>query len=513
MRKAIMGGLLATAIGISGLTAQAIGQGPESEKQPWEASDADSSAKCAAITPAALGATTATGKWVAADEAKHMPAYCEVSANLSPVAGSNIGVVYRLPAAWNGKMLGLGGGGWAGNITLGSATPGLRAGYATAQTNGGHASTSPWDTDWTAAPEAVTDFAFRAINRMTVAGKALVKSYYGKAQDRAYFHGCSTGGRMALMEAQRFPDDYDAIIAEAPVYSLQVQTSAVLRGNVIAAGGGFTPDQMKLINTSVLQACDAKDGLADGVIANPRQCSWSPKALACPAGQAASATCLAPKQVATLETLYAGIKAPDGSWAMLPLNKGGEAGWGMFIKIDGSGTDQASGGGMPGLSPLLFGSRKVDFNAFTANKDVPEARRSAFAKAYEATNPNLAPFFAHGGKLLLWHGQSDPGPSPVATVEYYEQVLKANPSARGSVALFLAPGVGHCRGGPGPDIVDNLSALDRWKEIDIAPERIIARRADNTQTRPLCPWPKVARYKGRGDANLPNSYVCEAPKS
>ncbi len=220
-----------------------------------------------------------------------MPAYCEVAGTLSPAPGSQIGVVYRLPANWNGKMLGLGGGGWAGNVTLQAATPGLKAGYATASTNGGHPSTSPWDVDWSSNPESLTDFAYRAINQMTVAGKSVVQSYYGRKQDKAYFQGCSTGGRMALMEAQRFPDDYDAIIARAPVYTLQVQTSGVLRSKLVKEAGGFSPGQLKLANDAVLGACDAKDGLKDGLINDPRAAAGAPgRSSARPASRATPAS-------------------------------------------------------------------------------------------------------------------------------------------------------------------------------------------------------------------------------
>lgn len=506
MMKAKRTGLLVSALG-AGLFGGLIAM--PASAQSAASGTAES---CAALAGnSSLGANSVSANWVAADTAKGLPAFCEVKAILSPVADSKIGVVYRLPAGWNGKMLGLGGGGWAGNVTIMSATPGLKAGYATAQTDGGHPSTSPWDTSWTTNSAAVTDFAYRAINQMTVAGKAIVKTYYGRAQEKAYFHGCSTGGRMALMEAQRFPTDYDGIISEAPVYSLQVQTSAVLRNKTIAAGGGFSPEQLKLVNDAALKACDAKDGVTDGLITNPRACAWSPRTLACPAGQAAgSATCLAPKQVSALETLYAGIKAPDGSYAMLPLSKGGELGWSMFIKTDGTGTDQQSGGGMPGLSPLLFGERKVDFANLDPDKDVPEARASAFGKMYEATNPDLAAFFSHGGKLLMWHGESDPGPSPVATADYVTAVQKGGAKAVSSVRLFMAPGVGHCRGGVGPDLVDNLGTLDQWVTKGTVPEQVVAHRADGKITRPLCAWPKVAKYKGAGDVNVPASYACEA---
>ncbi len=456
------------------------------------------------------GASSVTARWVPFDPTNAMPAYCEVSGTLSPVAGSSIGVMYRLPAAWNGKLLGIGGGGWAGNVTLAAAGEGLRKGYATAQTDGGHPSTSPWETTWTSSPEAVTDFAYRAINRMTVAGKALVRRHYGRPQERAYFQGCSTGGRMALMEAQRFPEDYDGIIAGAPVYSLQVQTSAILRNNGFGqAGAGFTEAQLKLVNESVLKACDAQDGLRDGIIAQPRLCRWQPTVLACKPGQEGAA-CLSTAQVKALGTMYAGVRSRDGRWAQFPLSKGGEAGWSRFINIAGTGNNQANGGGMPGLSHLLFGARAVDYATLSADQDVPEARASAFAKAYEATNPDLGAFFARGGKLILWHGESDPGPSPVGTLDYAKAAGARNREAGGSLRTYLLPGVEHCRGGPGADKVDWLAALDRWVDKGEAPATLIAQREDGTMKRPVCRWPQVARYSGKGDANDPASWRCVA---
>ncbi len=495
MRRVLIHALLASATGAL-LPAIAHAQG-------------GGEAACTALANARVDSAIAiAAKWVAADSAGGLPAFCEVSATLSPAQGSQIGVVYRLPETWNGKLLGLGGGGWAGNVTLMSAAPGLKEGYATAQTDGGHPSTSPWDTDWTVNPEAVTDFAYRAINRMTVAGKAVVERYYGRKQDKAYFHGCSTGGRMALMEAQRFPEDYDAIISEAPVYTLQVQTSAVLRSMLFKTANGISPEQLKLVNDAVLGACDAKDGLKDGVIADPRRCDWKPQSLVCKPGEAPGATCLSDKQAFLFDALYAGW-ADDGLWKSWPLSKGGELGWSMFITTDGTGVTQASGGGLPGLSHLVLGDMEVDFNHFGFNTLVPRILSSDFAKTYGADDPDLSAFIARGGKLLLWHGESDPGPSPVATADYYAAALKATPGAANAIRLFMAPGVGHCRGGAGADLVDNLGALDQWTQSGKAPETLTATKANSPMKRLLCAWPKVAKFSGAGDENDPAAYTCE----
>jgi feruloyl esterase len=460
--------------------------------------------KCAQVTPAMLGATTASGKWVA--EADGLPGFCEVTATLSPVSGSNIGVVYRLPGSWNGKVLGFGGGGWIGNIALGTASEGLRKGYATLQTDAGHPIGNVWDNSWAANPVAAADFSHRAIHEMTAAGKKLVAAYYSQPHRKAYYQGCSTGGRMGLMEAQRYPDDYDAMSVGAPVYTLQVQTSAVLRGQTFARNGGvFTAADLQLAQTSALNACDAQDGFKDGLINDPRQCRWDPAEIQCTAGK--TATCLAPAQVANLRMAYEGVRAPDGEWAMLPMSRGGEAGWAAFVGTSGA-PDATNGGGLGGLLPIILGSRRTDLSNFTV-ADVQEVRRSEFARMYEANDPNLQPFFRSGGKLLLWHGENDPGPSPVGTLDYMRAVQSRAPAAAQSMRTFLYPGVGHCAGGPGADQIALLDALEAWDETGQAPEVLVGRKGNNNPlARPHCAYPNVARYDGSGEANDPANWQC-----
>ena len=472
------------------------------------AAKAQAGTGCAALTGKALGAhgTVLSAKDVAADPAKRLPAYCEVSAVLTPASGSRIGTVFRLPESWNGKILGLGGGGWAGNVTLAAAATGLQRGYATAQTDGGHPGTDLWNTDWATNPAAAADFSYRAIHETALAARQVVALRYGKPQTHAYYQGCSTGGRMGMMEAQRFPTDYDGIIAGAPVYTLQVQTSAMLRNQAFGApGAALSVADLALVNAAVLTACDAADGQRDGIVADPRACRWDPRALACKPGQQAG-QCLAPPQVAALRVAYDGVRAKDGSWAAFPLARGGETGWARFINAGGAG-DVTRGGGMIGLKPLLFGEAQVDMGHLTP-ADAAAARQSAFARDYEAGSPDIRAFAARGGKLILWHGWSDPGPSPTGTIDYYEAVRKAAPDTAGNVRLFLAPGVEHCGGGPGADQPDTLTALEAWVERGQAPATVVATRADGPMTRPLCPFPTRARYDGRGGVDDPRSYRC-----
>lgn len=468
---------------------------------------------CADFDASVLGAQDATSQWVEASE--DLPAYCEVSATLSPAEGSAIGVVYRLPEAWNGKLLGLGGGGWAGNITLQAASGGLANGYATLQTDGGNAGTDVWNNGWIVErPESAIDFSHRAVHEMTVAGKSVASSFYGREHDRAYFQGCSTGGRMALMEAQRYPTDYDAIIAGAPVYTLQVQTSAVFRNQTFAAGGGaggFSTEDLQLVQSSALAACDANDGLEDGLINNPRTCDWQPAALQCEGDKTAS--CLSAPQVTALNAAYDGARASDGSWSMFPMSRGGEAGWAFFVGTDGAGNDATGGGGLANLAPLFFGQQQVDFGAFS-DSNYLAVRNSEFAELYEAKNPDLSEFFANGGRLMLWHGESDPGPSPIGSTDYALAVAAQNPAAADQFRYYTLPGVGHCAGGPGADLVDYVAAMDDWVDSGEAPERLIGTKADGSITRPHCAWPNVARFEGDvdTDANDPDNWMC-VPRS
>jgi feruloyl esterase len=478
-------------------------------------------AACEALgAPSTFDKTTvSSAKIVAADQAKSLPAFCEVTASVKPVEGSSITVVYRLPENWNGKMLGLGGGGWAGNITLTTATPGLTKGYATAQTNGGHDVTNLWDTLWAANPEASIDFSHRAIHVMTNVGKQVIAKYYGERQKRAYFQGCSTGGRQALMEVQRYPKDYDGVIAGAPVYTLATQTSAVVRNQIFSRpGSNLTHAQLKRLNEAALAACDSKDGLVDGVITDPRTCVFDPGPLQCAQGHE-DATCLTAVQVKAVRDLYAGRKASTGETVAYGLTRGSEAAWSLYVSAtkrpdDASFLAGPSGQGLGGLRPQLFGDPNFDLRAFNPDKDFRTLRASAFAAEYEAKNPDISPFVNAGGKLLMWHGMDDPGPNVVATLEYYVQ-MKATTRAKvkaldSSARFFVLPGVYHCRGGPGADDFDSIAALDSWVEQGVAPNAMKATRSSApVSSRPVCQYPTLPRYNGKGDPNAAESFHCK----
>ena len=309
---------------------------------------------------------------------------------------------------------------------------------------------------------------------------------------------------MGLMEAQRFPTDYQAVIAGAPVYSLLVQTSSVVKNRLFTTPEtALPPATLARVNAAALAACDGKDGLKDGIVTDPRACDWDPIELQCKA--AASADCLTAAQVAALRNAYATLKTSSGKTAKPALNRGGELGWPTFISTQPA--RPTAEGQINGLNGFIYGDPNYDTARFDPVTETDKVRSSPFAKEYEAADPDIRPFLAAGGKLLLWHGFDDPGPSPLSTIEYYERV-KAVTGAASPVSLFVAPALYHCGGGPGANQIDWLSALERWEATGAAPQAIPAARADSPMTRPVCAWPALPYFKGEGDPNDARNFAC-----
>jgi feruloyl esterase len=434
-------------------------------------------------------------------------------------------------------VLGIGGGGWQGDTNLRTALPGLNRGYAVLMTNAGHdpptagvvggridgappagmkvvwKPRAAFDASWAKDnPEAVADFSWRAIHLTSVIGKDVAKRYYAKPLQLAVFQGCSTGGRMALMEARRFPDDYNAIIAGAPVFNLAVQTAGLVRGRLFNTDKtGLSDGQVQLITKAVLDACDALDGVKDGLISDPRACKWDPSAIQCKPGEAASDACLTVEQAGALRRAYADIRGSDGKVVVYGLSRGGEPGWSTFVATrpqPGSGPGAGGPGGSP-MNAYIYGDANYDEARFNPVTDTAKVRSSAFAKDYESDDPDIRPFLDKGGKLILWHGLSDPGPSPWATIAYYDQV-KAATGANSAVRMFAAPGVSHCGGGTGAASFDILAAMDDWIATGKAPETILASNPQKGFTRPLCAWPALPFYQGEGDPNDAASFSCRS---
>jgi feruloyl esterase len=477
---------------------------------------------------------------VPADAISGRPEHCQVNATISPGPGSRIGVVYRLPVAarWNGKLLGIGGSGWAGDLTIGSATLGLSRGYATLQTDSGHLSPNPFDLSWSLlAPgqldeEAVIDFGHRAVHLMTTVGKEVVRAHYGRSHDFAYFQGCSAGGRQGFQEVQRYPNDYDGVISGAPVHNIGVYMSAVWRTQLFHAGAdsNLLPAHVPLLARAVVAACDTLgrvDRVADGIITNPLPCRFDPRSLQCADPlDGSNPACLSARQVQTVRKMYRGHRTPDGELIAEGITHGSEPDW--ALRSVGNPAFPLGLNAVLG-SPFLAYLVKLDptFSLFDSDvdADLKEAKAAFATRQIEAINPKVMPFIRNGGKWIIWHGFNDPGPSPKQTAKYYETVVDAlgkrlhgdddehypnRLRAVQQLRYFLAPGVFHCGGGPGPDVVNPnlLTAIAQWVEHGVAPERVIATKSNGPLARPMCPYPQLARYVGEGDTNDPASFVC-----
>ena len=439
---------------------------------------------------------------------KDLPEFCRVSATLTPSSDSDIKVEVWLPTTtWNGKFEAVGNGGWAGVISYPAMADALRAGYATASTDTGHVGgrgTFALD-----HPEKLIDFSWRSEHEMTVKAKALIQAFYGSAPKLSYWNGCSTGGRQGLKEAQMFPNDYDGIIAGAPANRTAISlwiADAVLKD----PSSYIPPSKYPLIHQAAVAACDAADGLKDGLIDDPSKCRFDPAALRC--NGADSPSCLTDAQVTAAKKIYSpAINPRTGAELFSSLMPGSELGW----AVQAQGPEPAANL-YDQYRYVVFKDPNWDWKTFDFDKDVARGNRPENL-IMNATNPDMKAFFSHGGKLLLYHGWSDPQVPPLNTVKYFNSVVKnlgGADKAADRVRLFLAPGMGHCAGGEGPSVFDKVGPLERWVEQSKAPDALIASHVTDgkvDRTRPLCAFPQVATYKGSGNIDDAASFVCAAP--
>jgi hypothetical protein len=458
---------------------------------------------------------------VAAAGFKTLPAFCRIEATLTPTPDSDIKVEVWMPASgWNGKFVGIGNGVWAGTISYFELGAPLSRGYAVAATDTGHTGNG-LTADWAVGhPEKLTDFGYRAVHDMTVAAKAAVSDFYGSGPKLSFWNSCSTGGRQGLMEAFRFPEDYDAISAMAPANPMtDLMTQSLWTGYqaVRAPGAGLTPAKLAVAHKAYLAECDDKDGLKDGIVSAPRACSFDPAVVQCKTGDAAD--CLTAEQVATLRAIYGGVRDPKTGKPLLPgYPPGSELQLAVMVSAPEPFPVATSY-----MRMLVFGSQKGwDFKGFDYAADTAKARAYG-AKTLDVSPTGLGPFFAHGGKLLLSHGWTDGLIPANNTVAFYEKLSSSLPAKQKQeqLRLFMVPGMNHCSGGEGPSAIDTLAAIDQWATSGGAPDRLIAARrasppgapgpAQPPMTRPLCPYPQVARYKGEGPADQAESFACAAP--
>lgn len=473
---------------------------------------------CAALTALKLPNNTIITSSVEVATEKDAPARCKVGGTID----TTIGFEVNLPTNWNHKLLVVGIGGNAGTIS--DTSQGWKRNYATATTDTGHKG-NIGDTSWALNnPKGELDFAERAFHLTTVMAKEISKAYYGESPRKAYFTGCSGGGRQAMIAAQRFPADFDGIIVGAPAYNLTGFHFAFIWN-----GRAMFPDpnnlsqpvvsgnKLKLLEAKVLAKCDATDGLPDGLLDDPRACRFNPAQDLPVCAGAESDDCFTAQQINALQKIYGGARNRKGQ--LYPgFHPGVESGWNVWL-----------GEGNPGIKPLgpnlsyafgegflrywIYDNPNYKLHQFDFDKDIPDTR--AAAKLVNADNPSLKAFQQRGGKIIFYHGWADNAFPAAATIQYYEQmqgVMGGKKKADTFARLFLVPGMLHCGGGPGCHQADYLTALETWVEQGRAPDSIIGTGTNPARTRPLCAYPKVAKYKGSGDVNDAANFRCENPE-
>lgn len=474
-----------------------------------------------------------------------VPASCRVSLRHYPTPESDIKSEVWFPQqGWNRKFLGVGNGGFAGSVDTTSLNFALQKNYAVASTDTGHDS-SDKEGDWALnQPEKIRDYGYRAIHEMTVKAKTIIESYYGKPPSYSYFSSCSNGGRAGLMEAQRFPHDYDGIVAGAPASNASGMLPVwgwMQQQMLDRSDAWISDDQVDLIADAVLQACDADDGVIDGVINNPPECDFKPEVLLCKQG--AKKDCLTAVQVQSLEAIYSG---PSGNSEGRPnrgFEPGGELGrgaWKEWITGDEPGNSLQNIYVTEFYRYLIANDKNWDREKFSFNKDQALARK-AFKESFDALDPDLSEFQAKGGKLILYHGWSDAAVPPRFTIDYYRAVRDKLGAERADAfaRLYMVPGMQHCFGGPGANSfgifppAGNASAdknvnaaLERWVEKGIAPSAITATKyrgnefkalltpenAEPMFSRKLCPYPMVGQWSGNGSQDDAANYSCVPTK-
>jgi len=432
----------------------------------------------------------------------NITAHCRVVMVLKPTSDSLINMEMWLPTQnWNGKFMGVGNGGFAGSIQgLNTDMPqALRLGYATAGTDTGHQTQGG---EWAIGhPEKMIDFGYRATHEMTLKAKEIVKTFYDQTAKYSYFKGCSTGGRMALMEAQRYPDDYDGIIAGSLANRhIHMWTSGIERSVQLSRHpeGAISTEQAALVNNLVSKTCDT---LKEGFLNNPQQCKVNFASLACSAGQEGN-TCLTAPQLKTVETYYGGVKNSKGE-----LIFSGQA----LGNAIGAQRPPANGPGNTfDLVKIAYNDANFDWHNFNLDRDMKVLDEKI--GYVDAVNPDMKKYKNSGGKLLITHGWSDTTITPETTIWYYNSVLdKMGKNQSDWMRLFMVPGMAHCGGGPGVNSFDSIGALENWVEKGVAPEQMMGKGA-NGMTRPLCPYPQYAEYKGSGDLKDGANWACTAPK-
>ncbi|MGH8149975.1 MAG: tannase/feruloyl esterase family alpha/beta hydrolase [Steroidobacteraceae bacterium] len=440
---------------------------------------------------------------------KAMPAFCRVRATVKPTTDSDIKVEVWLPeTGWNGNLDGIGNGVWAGSISYFEMVAPLAHGYAVVATDTGHVGNGLDGGFAVGHPQKLIDFGYRAVHEMTVKAKALIAAYYDRGPRFSLWTSCSTGGRQGLMEAYRYPRDYNGISAMAPANPMtDLMVQSIWTGYAaLKSPASFVPRaKLAALHKAFIKACDLSDGLKDGLVADPENCAFDPKVAECRGHDGPD--CLTAAQVATMREVYGGVRDPRSGRRVFPgFEPGSELQVGLLMR-----PPQPFPVATSYMRDLVFKNPKWDFRTFDYHRDTVLAE-DAGRKVLDVPSNGLGPFFADGGKLLLSHGWSDGLIPPRNTVNFYESLLKtvdAQTAAR-SVRLFMIPSMQHCSGGDGPYIFEPLSVIDRWVETGKLPQRIVVSRPRGAppMTRPLCPFPEEAEYSGHGSTRVASNFAC-----
>jgi len=458
------------------------------------------------------------------------PAYCRVSGVMNP----EIAFEVNLPAKWNGRFYMIGNGGHAGEALDDSSRvsqirDAMKAGFAAAQTNTGHDSRKePGASFVMSNPQKAVDYAYRAVHLTAATAKAIVKDYYGKDVSYSYWNSCSNGGRQGLIEAQRYAEDFDGVVANAPWVSQTGFTIGAMWNQKALSEAPVTAGKMTLLANRVMEKCDAVDGLKDGLIDDPRKCDFDPArdVPACPAGTDNDG-CLTAAQAAAIAKVYNGPVSNGkpffpgfmpGSEALVPGLFGGGSGSGwmnMIVSAQPNGRPADFGLAEETMRYLVSKPPQPDYDYRTFDYDRDVSRLDDWGKLVNADNPDLSSFRKRGGKLLMTYGWADAILQPLMGINYYEQVSAKNgPATTDFFRLFMVPGMTHCSGGNGPDQHDPMTAIINWVEKGQAPASLLAKRIDGgkvVRSRPLCPYPQVARYTGEGSIDDAANFRCAAP--
>ena len=469
---------------------------------------------------------------------KTLPAFCRVQGVIAPSSDSHIEFEVWMPASgWNGKYQGVGNGGFAGGISYPQLASAMNAGYAASSTDTGHKGGGT-DATWALGhPEKVVDYGYRAIHETAEKAKTLIATFYGEAAKHSYFTGCSNGGRQALMEAQRFPGDYDGIIAGAPAADF-TRTAALFASNVRATSdpNAFVPpSKYDAIEAAVVAACDARDGVTDKIVTEPAACKFDPAVLLC--RDAENDSCLTAAQVGTVKKLQDGLRTVKGQSIFPGFVPGGEAGpggWGLWLSGPKPDASLEYAFATQFFKNMVYQKASWDVRTFEVERDL-KAANEAVGRVLNAVDPDLRAFQKRGGKLIIFHGWSDAALPPTATTDYHDSIVKTlgQKETDSFVRTYMVPGLQHCSGGPGadsfgllpglrPTVQDprrNMSAaIARWVEQGIAPSALVATKYKGTApdeppafTRLLCPYPAIARYKGTGSSDDSANYACSVP--